>query len=45
LVRKIRAYERLLMQEGIDGLRQKTGCPDLQSLRVISTARRQPMPA
>jgi hypothetical protein len=35
LVKKIRAYERLAMHEGIDGLRRRTGCPDLKSFRVI----------
>jgi hypothetical protein len=35
LVKKIRAYEALLLQEGIAGLQRRTGCPRLTSLRVL----------
>lgn len=35
LVKKIRAYHGLLMQEAIDGLRSRTHCPDLTTFRVI----------
>jgi hypothetical protein len=35
LVKKIRAYHGLLMQETIDGLRSRTHCPDLVTFRVL----------